>query len=806
MPDPYLAHFKKENNSEDFTIQPISAHLKNTASLTGQICPLPELNSIAWLTAILHDSGKYRPAVQEYFSRIMREESVRRGEANHSSAGGWLIDQLTSHPILSQMIQVAIYSHHGLCDCISHKDGKLLIEERLKQEENHRDVPERFYAWTDKEQVLKTCREAERDFKGLLDGMVQFEQNQKSKNQYGNKQFFLGMYERILMSLLIDADWVDTASFMQGNENLYHIRSQEELQTIWQTSQENLENYLKKLKKESRLDGYRSEISDACREAGERESRLYRLTVPTGAGKTLSSLRFALAQAVKYKKRHIIYVAPFNSILEQNTDEIRNALGDPELVLEYHSNVLCETKEEREQYELLAENFASPVIATSAVQFLNTCFSANSGNVRRMHSLCNSVIIFDEIQALPVRIMKLFNLAVNFLTTFCNSTVVLCSATQPLLDRLSENSLLPPKDMAEVSADCQSAFRRTTIIDRTKGGTMWESIDTLKDFILEILPKERQVLVIVNTKSCAEKVYESLRQGSEEQEYELFHLSTNMCPENRKDALKEIRDALDGEKTMICVTTQLIEAGVNLSFRSVIRSLAGLDNLIQAAGRCNRHGKWENGNVYLVRMSEGAEDLSRLPDIRKAQEAMEEVLFLYAKNPGALNDSLDSNKAIRYYYQHFMKNRETEMEYQINMDGLQDTLLNLLSGNQEVWNSFREKNRGKHAYLRQAFRTAGTIFQVIPEDGKIDVVVEYNEDAKKQIDILQNPYSTISEKQEALRKVQRYTVGISEQTRRKLENAITPICDNLVLVLSENYYNHKTGVSLTPAGMEFLNM
>ena len=164
-----------------------------------------------------------------------------------------------------------------------------------------------------------------------------------------------------------------------------------------------------------------------------------------------------------HHKKHIIYVAPYTSILEQNAEEIRKATGNPEIVLEHHSNIFYEGEEEQRRKELLAENWSSPIIVTTAVQFLNTLFSSSSKNIRRMNNICNSVIIFDEIQALPVRTIKLFNLAVNFLTGFGESTVVLCSATQPLLDRIMECSLNRPQNMIEPDKKYEDAFQRTTI-------------------------------------------------------------------------------------------------------------------------------------------------------------------------------------------------------------------------------------------------------------------------------------------------------------------------------------------------------
>ena len=772
-------------------------------------CPLEELTFVAWLIGFLHDRGKCSDNFQEYIlNAIEGTGKVHKGDVNHSSAGGRIIEIMRPGTLVSKMIQTAIYSHHGLRDCLSPKTGSLLFEWPIDDKADVKQAVNRFLDTCDREELEKRCRQADESVNIVKQKILEFDKNTGGHSVYGSREFFLGMYERLLFSLLIEGDRTDTASFMQGKE-MEDRPTEEETGRLWRECILHLEEFLKGLKSENKVDEARKAVSEECFMAAAEQNSLYRLMVPTGGGKTYSSLRFALHHAEQYKKQRIIYVAPFNSILEQNAEDIKNAVGRSDIVLEHHSNVIHEDSDKEERYTLLTENWESPIICTTAVQFLNTLFSSGTRNVRRMYSICNSVILFDEIQAMPVKITELFNQAVNFLTVFGKSVVVLCSATQPLLDRLEENRLCPPVDMIpdRLSKANAEIFKRTTLIDCTDKSGAGFHADGLCDFAGDIFEREQQLLIIVNTKACARNVYEKLK-SRYESDCMVVHLSTNMCAENRHDILKKVKKALKESKRIICVSTQLIEAGVNISFRAVIRSLAGLDSIIQAAGRCNRHGKSGNGNVYIVKMSSDTENISRLKDIKEAQAATQEVLYQFRKNPGCMGDSLISEKAIELYYQHYFYQRKGEMKYSVNVEGVAAgsdgaNLVNLLSENRIGMIAYQSEHgkRLQNKLLNQAFKTAGDLFEVISEAGKIDVVVEYYEEARGIIDKLSNPYLTVAEQKNLLRKLQRFTVGISETMRGKIGNAIYPSCDGKLLVLSRDYYSKDTGVSDTPCSM-----
>lgn len=808
MKNTYTAHFFTKDN--DFHVkQSVASHNSNVADLAASNSPISNITSIGWLCGMLHDAGKYSDDFQIYLNKIMKKEAVRKGSVDHSSAGGFLIEQLSPNTLLSQMVQVAVYCHHGLQDCISFGKGTILIEERLKKEDSRQMVKERYYEFVDEKALVEKYSQAHRDVTEMLEGIETFiYENYKEQGNIKTQKrdFFIGMYERALLSLLIDADRTDTACFEQQREPPRPM-AKEEIWRIWDNGIETLESHLSNLETGSRLYKYRQEISRKCMEAGKNPNSLYRLTVPTGAGKTLSSFRFALYHAREYDKRHIIYVAPYQSILEQNAEEIREAVGNYDLVLEHHCNVVHEQESERERYDLLTENWDSPIIVTTAVQFLNTLFASGTGNIRRMHRILNSVIIFDEVQALPVRITRLFNMAVNFLTAFGKSTLVLCSATQPPLDELSKNKMLAPLEMTGDVELYAEAFKRVTLVDDTQKEAAGFSVNTLAAYIWEKFRQDKQILVIVNTKGCAKEVYERVKEENQSADCLLYHLSTNMCAENRTQVLKEMKVQLKDGRPLICVSTQLIEAGVDISFGCVIRSLSGLDSIIQAAGRCNREGRPEMGHVHIVKMSAEAENIERLEDIRKAQEAMRDVLRVFKSTPEKLENDLTSAKAITFYYRLYLGRRGGEMDYPECYKGLSVTLLDLLSGNRKICEGLKDsdKSRLQHIFLRQAFKIAGDLFEVIPEDGKIDVIVEYDETAKKQLAVLENDFLGVENKKQALRKLQPYTVGISPSMCANLGNAVRTLCDGAIGVLSEDYYSKETGVSEYPLQSSFLN-
>ncbi len=787
----YYAHFRPQ----DGVYQLNKDHAKQVADLAEAYCRVPLLKRAAWLAGLHHDDGKNEDAWQEYFLAAL-EDGGRHGggKEDHSTLGGLVLDSYAPDTRFSEMMQMAVYMHHGLADCISLTEGSALTGKRkgkYRQEEiEHaaRLVQEQF----PKTDMGQCCWTAQKDIDTLARRMAEIWREGNGK--CGHPDFYVGMCERLLFSCLMDADWRDTEDFMLNAVTETGMEDSD-IQRVWEKGICNLEEKISAFPEKGRINLHRKKISDQCRDAAFAGRSLYRLAVPTGAGKTLGSLRFALYCAREYRKRHIFYISPYRSITEQNAKEIRDALGMPEMVLEHHGNVVREGGEQEERYDRLTENWDEiPVVATTAVQFLHTLYKEKKRNIRRFHSLCDSVIIVDEVQAMPVRVMALFNLAVNFLTDFCNTTVVLCTATQPLLSEIRENKMKPAVNMTDPLSAFEEAFRRVEYHDCVEecGGGM--SVEEAVDFVLEKEAAFGQVLFIFNTRAAAGRAYALLKGKTQGR---LFHLSTWMCAANRSDKLEEIRQALAGKEKVICISTQLVEAGVDFSFRCVIRSLAGLDSLIQAAGRCNRNGEDEPGHVFLVRMAENVESLSSLPDIRKAQDAMQRFLYCFRQNQEGYGGRLDAENAVRDYYRFYFSERQEEMKYPVKMEGVRTDLVDLLSCSSKF-----DRSRGKNK-LRQAFRSAGEAFYVIEEKGGTDAVVIYGDSAALLAEL--DKAKDVKEKKRIFRQLQRYVVNLPDSLLGRMGGgAVYEAGDGSVLVLEGRYYDENVGVTEEPGQMPLL--
>ena len=344
-----------------------------------------------------------------------------------------------------------------------------------------------------------------------------------------------------------------------------------------------------------------------------------------------------------------------------------------------------------------------------------------------------------------------------------------------------------------------NAFKRTDIKDATELYPGGMEIEDLSEFVKEKTEQYQSTLVILNTTACAMNTFQQLKAICP-QEYELFHLSNNMCPQHKLDTLKSIKQILNEQsKKIICVSTQVVEAGVNFSFGCVVRSKAGLDNIIQAAGRCNRHKELGRmGTVFIVQMSEKVEKLSHLQEIRNAQAALQKVLEDYKNNSLKFRDTLDSEEAIKAYYLNYYSQLRTN-ETKFLIDKQTTTIIELLGENKVGQLQYIRRNGEKvKTKLPQAFLTAGQAFEVISNDYKVSVVVPYNDEARELLDKLSQDYLEIEEQKKILKKLQRYTVGISEKRKEKLGNAIYEICNGEILVLCDGYYDKEVGVVNEP--------
>lgn len=791
---PFIAHIRKK----DHAIQTVIEHNDGVAKLAYDIGAPYGIGGLCALAGRHHDDGKNTQEYLSYIKAASAGEDVARGSVIHSTHGALLVNNLVSAKdlhakLVAEMVRTAIMSHHGLRDCIS-TDGKIsFLESSTRIADSYSAVERIVNEYYGRSAIENEFAAARAEGKAIQTKLKEFH---SLGSRYGSSHFYLAMYERLLISILVDADRTDTACFEDATEPS-RIPSSEERKMMWKTYLNHCESKIIELqakKEHSTLDSYRAEISKACAEFDGGTSGVFRLVVPCGAGKTLSALRYALQTAEHYSKKHVFYIAPFNSILEQNAGEIAAYIGDVDAVLKHHSNIVFDSDngEDEKKYKLLTENWAqSPVIATSAVQFLETMFAGKTSSVRRMQALGDSVIIIDEIQALPIKVLKLFNVAMNFLAHFCGTAIVLCSATQPLLDKLNDYQILTPRNIISDEEKYSTAFKRVQIVDHINGNGF--SVQDAANFILEQARGVKSILAIVNTKPIARKVFECIHSiAKNRKEYRLFHLSTNMCPAHRSTVLSEMHNCLkDNPQKIICISTMLIEAGVDISFERVVRSLTGLDSIVQAAGRCNRNRETACGIVSVIYIRD--ENVSHLDYLQSAQEVTREIFYNIRINPGQYPGGALSKAAMDEFYDKYYRPLQKEMAFPLK-DDPEHTIIDLLTTNPP---GSKRNSDSKTVLLKQAFKEAGDAFTVIEDIGKQDVIVEYNDDALRHIKKLLSA-RLISDKKMELRYLQQYTVQLSEYTMRKIGAGVRFEENAGVFILMRLYYHGDFGVSDDP--------
>lgn len=803
----FPAHIRLEQHGEqtEKIVQTVAQHCNQVAEYAEHVLQSIGLGKTARLAGKLHDCGKSKKEFKLY---VEQNDGKKRGSVNHTFAGvRFLLENYHTsdgaagyEDLVCELIAFAVGAHHGLFDCINEKRKSGFLhrleasDTEIRYQESIRNY---LHACTDKKELDQLFQEAVEEIKVIvpkIENLCCEEDMEKENMEY---DFYRGLLSRLLLSAVIEGDRRDTAEFMH---DFRYPAFPEDKRIVWKNCLERMETKLCAFPSDTDMQRARQHISQQCKEFAVRTSGVYRLNVPTGAGKTLSSLRYALAHAQKYNKSHIIFTSPLLSILDQNAQVIRNYIQDDSLILEHHSN-LVKTKEQGEQLdqqELMMENWSSPIVITTMVQLLNTLFSGKTGCIRRMQALCNSVIVIDEVQTVPNHMLSLFNLAVNFLAELCHTTIVLCSATQPCLETVPHALRRQPEDIVPYDEALWNVFQRTEL--RNAGRMRLESIPS---FAMDVLEETDSLLIVCNKKEQTKQIYQHLTDSAAY----CYHLSADMCMAHRREVLQQLeasiaRSRKTGEKT-ICVSTQVIEAGVDISFGRVIRLLAGMDSAVQAAGRCNRNGEiMAPVPVYLVECMD--EDLRRLREIQRAKTASQALLEEYKKDSSSYQNDLASDEAIRYYYQSL---------YATMPEGFQDdtikgksSLFALLSSNSKYYDDDCACY-GRY-YLNQAFQMAGRLFQVFDSE-TTDVIVPY----QKGKEIIKNICSDkakhdilyLKEQQEQAKP---YTISLYEWQREKLEdqNGLESVCDNRVLVLQEGFYHDETGLVLESGTQNYLEV
>lgn len=609
MDKKYYAHSLEEEPPERW--QPLAEHLNNVAKRASAFAKDFDAADWAFLAGLWHDLGKYSLEFQNMLMKSHDPDAhieTRTGKVDHSSAGAQHAFRLFND--VGKLLAYIISGHHaGLPDGKSNDSA--CLASRLNKK-----IP---------------------DYSGFSSCLSQ--QPKPATFPFCPDQkrlgFQLSFFTRMIYSCLVDADFLDTEAFMDKRREK-NRRGYPELADLSSKLESAVENILLNAR-QSTINDHRRSILQHCIDASQKPQGIFSLTVPTGGGKTLSSMAFAMNHALKHNLKRIICIIPYTSIIEQNAAVFRRIFGDL-AVLEHHSNF--EPPEEDHRSRLASENWDAPVIVTTNVQFFESLFGARSSRCRRLHNIARSVVILDEAQMLPVPFLKPCLEALRELAESYRTTVVLCTATQPALSTTEkfEDGLDSVYEIIPEPQKIYVAFRRITT----------EQLPVITDEELSgRILSFKQTLCIVNTRKHARRIYELIkdREGC-------FHLSALMCPQHRSEVLQRIREALLKKSVCRVVSTQLVEAGVDIDFPVVFRSSAGIDSLAQAAGRCNREGLIDEGGRFYVfqpeqglppgyfrRTAETAEIVMRHHDDPLSISAVEEYFeTLYWRHGEALDE------------------------------------------------------------------------------------------------------------------------------------------------------------------------
>lgn len=828
----FIAHVRKADSQS----QSVAEHLMGVASKAKPMAAKIGIPRGGNVLGLLHDFGKYSEVFKNYLASATdqldpdRDDTwvdakALKGKIDHSTAGAQWIYQTFQNlrgdgkfgkreELCAQMLALCIASHHsGLLDCID-ADGKNNFAKRIQKDDESTHLSE---CVANADAMLLAHAQALCSPDLIQEVWVQVDRILKTPDVTDKvKEFQLGLLTRFLFSTLIDADRIDSADF--ENPQNEALRSQGA--PDWTVPIARLESHLEKLSqgsnhKGSEIDARRREISQRCKDMAVKQQGIYTLSVPTGGGKTLASLRYALHHANQHQLDRIIYIIPYTSIIEQNAEAVRDILEHADdarpWILEHHSNL--EPEKQTWQSKLFTENWDSPIVFTTMVQFLEACFAGGTQSPRRFHQLAKSVLVFDEVQTLPIKCVHMFCNTLNFLVDHAQTTALLCTATQPLLDKVPEPKfgelrLSEDHELVGDSAALGEVFAqldRVDIINRCEAKG-WP-LEQMRDFVLQQFEQTQSVLVIVNTKDWAQKLYLACQAAGVVQE-DLFHLSTNQCAAHRKallDGPGGIKRRLKAGKPVLCISTQLIEAGVDVSFACVVRFLAGLDSIAQAAGRCNRHGELKDvngdavkGKVFVVQPDKESTELLR--EIEEGKRCAARVLREMAD--AHLPNKAVSPTVIKQYFQYFFHARKDQMLYPLD-DGSGRTLLALLSDNAgNVYarkNNWRKQN-GQVPLLMQSFMEAGKAFQAI--DAPTQAVIVPFEAGADLIAELCRLDPSYPEFHKTLKRAQKFSVNVFPNMWNKLMRvqALKPIQDTGLYFLKDSHYDQAFGLSVDDSG------
>ena len=676
--------------------QTLQDHCMAVAEICSKFACSFDRGKLGHILGELHDVGKARSAFQSYLRRCsgLEDSESDYGDHSHSGAGAcWLAAHCGS---LGKILSYCVAGHHaGLPDWSGGETPNGALAIRLKEESSVLSEPD-VRSWISAHQAGWLSERLSPPFI--------FKRDDSS----------VSFWIRMMYSCLVDADFLDTEAFMDRKRAALRP-SAVPLGTL-------AERFFAKLDEKQRsatdtpVNRIRSEIRAACESAAEMSPGLFSLTVPTGGGKTLSGTAFAFRHALRHGLKRVIYVIPYTSIIEQTADILRDFLG-AENVLEHHSNF--DPERETAQSRLASENWDAPVVVTTAVQFFESLYACKSSRCRKLHNIAESVVILDEVQLLPTRLLLPCAEAISQLVQHYKASIVLSTATQLHLPGIDIASV---REMVPATLDLYKRLRRTDI-------EFPSDISTRRtwDEIAEELQKHEQALCIVNTRRDCHDLYEKMPVGT-------IHLSASMCGEHRSRIITEIKRKLaDGESVRV-ISTQLVEAGVDIDFPVVYRAFTGLSSVAQSAGRCNREGRLQGLGRVVVFMPPRE---SSVKDLRDGEYAMHDLL--------ACSGGVDADDANSYpEYFKALHGRANDMGVAF-----------------EKWlgvpvpNELLAGTRQRAEPLHYQFREAASAFKMIDGASQVPIIVRYGGS-----DALIDSLRAVGPKRDTMRRLQRYTVNV----------------------------------------------
>jgi len=723
----YLAHRDQSGRKHS-----LESHLYAVAEIAA--ASAKKFGSADWagLAGLWHDLGKYSADFQQMLEQSVEahletKPVVKR--VDHSTAGA--IHAVKLDPGFGKVLAYIIAGHHaGLAD--SEPDGNAQgitpLSVRLRKQ---------------------ACYDA---IAGIPPAAIMQGDGYLPKTGFQHPEA-LALWVKMLASCVFDADFLDTENFFDPDRSELR-KTCAPVEYLPEKFNSHMDSLARGADNNRPLNLIRADILAHCRKAAARQDKLFSLTVPTGGGKTLSSLAFALENCKVHGRERVIYAIPYTSIIEQTADVFRKALGD-DTVLEHHSNFDPDDDKETTRSRLLSENWDAPLIVTTTVQLFESLFAARTSRLRKIHNLANSVIILDEAQLLPVNYLKPILAVLDQLQKHFNTTVLFCTATQPSLSTVLQH--MSPVEIISSPAELANQLRRVEPVFRHKSPLSWQAV-------ADEAGQEQRVLCILNTRKDCRTLHGLMPEGT-------YHLSTWQCGAHRSRILAEIRDKLNRQEEVRVVSTQLVEAGVDIDFPVVWRALAGYESLTQAAGRCNREGRLEKGRLIVF----SPENPPPVGDLKLRADTARNLL------ERGFSDIFAPDVIRQYFHELYTDTGDTRMDKHKIMD-----LLGM------------ERTRASPDF---SFRTAADRFRFIEDNAETSVLVPWDEGAELVALLRRNP-----EDWKARRKAQRYSVSLYDHTLKQWldRGLVEEIAPGLLALTAKAPYNDRTGLDISYDEMPFL--